>query len=242
MVSKKGSKSARKAGTKKRAAAKSTKKATGSKAASKASSKGRATGAARDAVGRALSVVTFPSGESLRIVSAPSRPGQEHYDPNNSGNPLLDTGGANRTKKLSNNFTAGEFAKSGEMTFNISRIDPALVACLQAIRDRVGKSVTITSGYRSFKYNTEIYRRRGQRPTLSQHISGRGADIKIEGMTGVQIAKVAIDAGGCNVAVGLGAGFAHVDVRGRFTVWNYGGVTERQIEEVRRYHRTRCGR
>jgi flagellar protein FlgJ len=240
VASKKGSKGSKKAVAKKGRATKSAVKSAGRKAAGKRRAGVGAAGAAKGAA-RVASVVTFPSGESLRIVSAPSRPGQEHYDPNNSGNPLLDTGGANRNKKLSNNFTAGELAKSGEMVFNIARIDTALVAALQAIRDHVGKPVTVTSGYRSFKYNTEIYRRRGRRPTLSQHISGRGADIKIEGMSGVQIAKAAIDAAGCKVAVGLGATFAHVDVRGRFAVWNYGGVTQRQIDEVARYHRSKCG-
>lgn len=241
MVSKKGGKGA---GAKKGLAAGRTKKAAGGAkkaGARKSPVKRRAAGGSRGGAARAASVVTFPSGETLRIVSAPSRPGQEHYDPNNSGNPLLDTGGANRAKKLSRNFTVGELAKSGEMTFNISRIDPALVVALQAIRDFVGKPVTINSGYRSFKYNKEIYERKGRRPTRSQHISGRGADIKIEGMTGVQIAKAAIAAAGCLVAVGLGATFAHVDVRGRFAVWNYGGVTERQIEEVARFHRSKCG-
>lgn len=236
MVSKKGNKSSKRAAAKKGATGRATKKAAGRKASSKAGASAR-----RAAAADAPSAVTFPSGESLLIVSAPSRRGQEHYDPNNSGNPLLNTGGSSRDKKLSNNFTAGEFAKSGEMVFNIARIDPALVAALQAIRDHVGKPVTITSGYRSFAYNTEIYRRRGRRPTLSQHISGRGADIKIEGMSGVQIAKAAIEAAGCMVAVGLGATFAHVDVRGSFAVWNYGGVTEREIDEIARYHRRRCG-
>ena len=244
--SKKGSKSSKKSGAKKAPATKGAAKPAGRKAAGgKSAAKGRrgaAKGASRGDSRLTAPVVTFPSGESLRIVSAPSRRGQEHYDPNNSGNPLLDTGGENRGKKLSANFTAGELARSGEMVFNIARIDPALVAALQAIREHVGKPVTVTSGYRSFAYNTEIYRRRGQRPTLSQHISGRGADIKIEGMSGVQIAKAAIDAAGCAVAVGLGATFAHIDVRGRFAVWNYGGVTQAQIDEVTRYHRSKCGR
>lgn len=185
--------------------------------------------------------VTFPSGESLAVVTAPDRPGQEHYDPNDSRNPLLDTSGENRAKKLSRSFTAGELAKSGERIFNIARIDPKLIECLQAIRDHVGRPVIVNSGYRSYKYNKEIYEARGKRPTKSQHISGRGADIRVEGMSGVEIAKAAIDAAGCEVAVGLGASFAHVDTRGRFAVWNYGGVTERQIEEVQRYHDTRCG-
>lgn len=240
MATKKGSKSAKKSSAKKGAASKGAKRSAGKARGATAARKGGRTASTRG-VARDVEVVTFPSGESLRIVSAPSRPGQEHHDPNNSGNPLLDASGANRSKRLSNNFTVGELARSGEMNFNIARIDPALVACLQAIRDHVGRPVSINSGYRSFKYNKEIYERRGKPPTKSQHISGRGADIRIEGMTGVQIAKAAIDACGCKVAVGLGARFAHVDVRGRFAVWNYGGVTQREIDEVQRYHDSKCG-
>jgi uncharacterized protein YcbK (DUF882 family) len=185
--------------------------------------------------------ITFPSGKSLVVVSAPSRPGQEHYDPNHSGNPLLDTSGENRAEMLSKNFAVSELAKSGERVFTIARIDLKLVQCLQSIRDYVGMPVVVTSGYRSYKYNKEIYEARGETPTLSQHISGRAADIKIEGMTGVEIAKAAIDSAGCDIAIGLGGGFAHIDVRGEFKVWNYGGVPKRQIEEVRRYHKSKCG-
>jgi hypothetical protein len=238
---KKGGKGAKKLAAKKGAVTKGAAKSASGKAALKRRARGGAAGAGKGAATRDAAVVTFPSGESLRIVSAPSRPEQEHYDPNNSGNPLLDTGGSNRSKKLSNNFTVGELAKSGEMVFNVARIDPALVAALQAIRDHVGQPVTITSGYRSFRYNKQIYERKGKRPTKSQHISGRGADIKIEGMSGVQVTKAAIDAAGCRIAVGLGSTFAHIDVRGRFAVWNYGGVTRAQIDEVTRYHRSKCG-
>jgi uncharacterized protein YcbK (DUF882 family) len=194
--------------------------------------------------------VTFSSGESLPIASGPEGQGEEYYDPNNSGNPLLDTSGGNRTKLLSKNFIVDELAKSGAKNFDKARIDPKLVDCLQAIRDYVGKSVVINSGYRSYKHNEHLWnecekkKKKGEKCTVgknSQHLSGKAADIKIAGMTGVEIAKAAIDVCGCKIAIGLGANFANVDVRGEFRVWNYGGASEEQIEEIRLYHREKCG-
>lgn len=187
----------------------------------------------------ATAMVTFLSGTSLPIVKGPDRAGQEHYDPNRSGNPLLNTSGANRLKMLSDNFSVNEIARSGNKIWGIARIDPRHVACLQEIRDYVGKPVSIRSGYRSFWYNIEIYRRMGKAPTKSQHISGRASDIKIEGMTGLEIAKAAIDACGPNVAIGLGLGYAHIDVRGHSSIWKYEGVTNQQIAEVERYRMVR---
>src|SRR4030095_466460 len=162
---------------------------------------------------RPNSSVTFPSGASLPTVAGPVNPGEEHYDPNKAGNPLLDTSGTNRSKPLSNNFTVGEFARSGSKKFDIARIDPKLVQCLQAIRDRVGKPVHITSGYRSYGYNIKIYKQRNQKPTDSQHTSGRAVDIQIDNMTGLELAKLAIDTCGCDIGVGIGENYAHIDVR-----------------------------
>jgi uncharacterized protein YcbK (DUF882 family) len=187
--------------------------------------------------------VTFPSGESLPIITGPEGPGEEHYDPNKSDNPLLDTSGANRSKRLSTNFTVDELARSGGKRFNMARIDPKLVQCLQAIREYVGKPVRVTSGYRSSGYNVEIYRKRGQKPTKSQHSSGRAADIKIAGMTGIQIAKIAVDACGCNIGVGIGANYAHIDVRGRWAKWTYFGdrsTSARLLREIENYRRAKC--
>lgn len=186
---------------------------------------------------RAAARVTFLSGESLRIVRGPDRKGQEHYDPTKSRNPLLDTSGANRLKMLSDNFSASEVARSGNKTFSISRIDPRLVSCLQHIRDFVGKPVKIDSGYRSFWHNNHVYRWMGRKPTNSQHISGKASDIKIDGMTGLEIAKAAVDACGPNVAIGVGRGYAHVDVRGDFKAWIYPGATDRQLAELKRYRK-----
>jgi uncharacterized protein YcbK (DUF882 family) len=197
-----------------------------------ASPKGRA---ARASGRRASDIVTFQSGDYLSVVKGRVRPGQKDYDPNQSRNPLLDTSGENRQKMLSDDFSVDEFAKSGNKRFGSARIDPRQVMCLQKIRDYVGKAVWISSGYRSYEYNEQLYKQRGKEPTRSQHISGRASDITIEGMTGLKIAKAAIDACGPDIAVGLGAGYAHIDVRGYPAAWEYDGVSPRQTAELERY-------
>lgn len=187
----------------------------------------------RARIARAREEVVFPSGESLRIARVSAREAREHRDPNGSGHPLLVTGGENRAKRLARNFTAGEFARSGKTTFVLARIAPQHVGCLQNIRDRVGRPVRIDSGYRSFKYNKELYERRRKKVTDSRHISGTAADISIEGMSGQDIAVAAIDACGPDIGLGLGPHSAHVDGRGRFGIWKYKGVSDRQVAEVK---------
>ena len=59
----------------------------------------------------------------------------------------------------------------------------------------------VTSVYRPYLYNVGVYRNRNQKPTESQHSSGRAADVKISGMTGMQIAMAAIDACGRSLAL-----------------------------------------
>ncbi|KAA8879673.1 DUF882 domain-containing protein [Nocardia colli] len=185
---------------------------------------------------------TFPSGLVLVARPGPSAHGQEHWDPNNTGFPLYDTGPAVRKQKLARNFTVGELVSSGGRPADRARISPALVRCLQAIRDKVGRPVKISSGYRSWANNVAVYRARGQQPTLSRHCSGQAADITIAGLTGLQIAELAIDACGNDIALGVGGNFAHIDVRGRPDTWTYlpGKANAAALAHVRQYRQNRA--
>lgn len=187
------------------------------------------------------SQVCFPSGLCLSVVSGgPTGPNQEHWDPTGSGNPLLDTGPAYRQSKLSPHFTVGELTSSGGRQFAPARIDPKLVECLEKLRTAVGKPIHITSGYRSWGHNVAIYRKRGKKPTKSQHCAGRAVDIRIAGMSGLDIAKAAIDACGCRIAVGVGSNYAHIDVRGQWQRWGYGPNKQSYRREISAYHDQRC--
>ena len=192
--------------------------------------------------------VVFPSGESLRVVTgSPEGKDEDYWDPTGSGNPLFDTGPACKDKTLTANFTVRELTTSGGVSADIARIDPKLVECLQRLREHVGKGITITSGYRSWKRNKEVYAGRTnpdatpKKPTLSQHCAGRAADVKIQGMNGLEIGKAAIDACGPNIGVGLGNTFAHIDVRGFAAAWNYGGVKDSWVDEIMQYQKKRGG-
>lgn len=189
------------------------------------------------ALSKADTGVTFPSGAVLRIVQGDTSRDGEHWDPHGTGNPLLDT--SDRSIRPAPNFTIGELATSGARRFNIARIDPNLVSCLQAIRNHAGRPVLVTSGYRSWAYNKAIYSRRNKKPTLSRHSSGQAADIKIRGMTGLDIAKRAIDVYGSRIGVGVGTDFAHIDVRGAEATWTYisGAAGRKALAEIRKYIR-----
>ncbi|WP_174188561.1 phage tail tip lysozyme [Nocardia barduliensis] len=181
---------------------------------------------------------SFLSGLVLTSRRGPDDPGEEHWDPHNTGLPLYDTPSDIRAKRLSANFTVGELVTSGGVPAERARISPALVRCLQAIRDRAGKPVKITSGYRSWKRNVEASR--PNTPKLSRHCSGQAVDITIVGLSGLDIAKLAVDSCGNEIGIGVGRNFAHIDVRGSWIVWSYKGVDQASVQaELGEYRRGR---
>ena len=89
--------------------------------------------------------------------------------------------------KITTNFSLEEFnCKDGsEMPNDVMINIIKLAKNFQVLRDAVGKTITITSGYRSPKYNLKIGGAKD-----SQHIKGTAADIKVKGMTPKEVAKV----------------------------------------------------
>lgn len=71
--------------------------------------------------------------------------------------------------QFTKNFNSDEFECPGSDEHKILK---ELVDKLQQLRDKYGKSITITSGYRSPEYNAKI-----GGVTNSQHILGRAVDI-----------------------------------------------------------------
>lgn len=115
-------------------------------------------------------------------------------------------------KKLSKNFRVREFkCKDGSDEI---LIDSKLVNLLQHIRDELGVSLKINSGYRTPTYNKQI-----GGSSNSQHTKGTAADVYTDGVDPLIIAWIADkyldDMGG----VELGSygvtnnGYVHVDVR-----------------------------
>lgn len=115
-------------------------------------------------------------------------------------------------KKLSTNFRVKEFActDGSDPIF----IDTELVNILQKIRNHFGKSVTITSAYRTPTKNKACG---GE--TYSQHLYGKAADIKVNGVTPKKVAAYAETVLKNKGGIGTYSTFTHIDIRATKSRW-----------------------
>lgn len=91
---------------------------------------------------------------------------------------------------------------------------------LQIIRDYYNKPIVINSGYRTPVYNKKV----GGAPA-SQHLYAMAADIRIAGVTAIQlyklIEKLIAEKKIHNGGLGLYNSFVHYDIRATPGRWNY---------------------
>lgn len=115
-------------------------------------------------------------------------------------------------KKLSTNFRVKEFActDGSDPIF----IDTELVTILQKVRTHFGKSVTITSAYRTPGKNKSC-----GGGTYSQHLYGRAADVKISGVSPKKVAAYAETLLKNRGGIGTYSTFTHIDVRSTKARW-----------------------
>ena len=100
-------------------------------------------------------------------------------------------------------------------------VDEALTVVLQCIREHFGRAVTITSGYRTAAHNAAVGGAKS-----SQHLLGRAADIRVQGVSVEDVAAYAErlmpDWGGVGrypVKAGRATGWVHVDTRADKARW-----------------------
>ena len=100
-------------------------------------------------------------------------------------------------------------------------VDETLTVVLQCIREHFGKQVTITSGYRTAAHNAAVGGAK-----RSQHLLGRAADIRVQGVSVEDVAAYAEslmpDWGGVGrypVKAGRATGWVHVDTRADKARW-----------------------
>ena len=100
-------------------------------------------------------------------------------------------------------------------------VDEALTVVLQCIREHFGKPVTITSGYRTAAHNAAVGGAKS-----SQHLLGRAADIRVQGVSVEDVAayteSLMPDWGGVGrypVKAGRATGWVHVDTRADKARW-----------------------
>lgn len=115
-------------------------------------------------------------------------------------------------KKLSTNFRVREFActDGSDPIF----IDSELVNVLQKIRTHFGKSVTITSAYRTPGKNKAV-----GGTTYSFHLYGKAADIKVKSVSPKTVAAYAEKLLPKKGGIGTYSTFTHVDVRSTKARW-----------------------
>ena len=100
-------------------------------------------------------------------------------------------------------------------------VDEALTVVLQCIREHFGKAVVITSGYRTAAHNAKVGGAKS-----SQHLLGRAADIRVQGVSVEDVAAYAErlmpDWGGVGrypIKAGRATGWVHVDTRADKARW-----------------------
>ena len=122
--------------------------------------------------------------------------------------------------KLTKNFNSSEFdcndgsAMPKEVLLNVQK----LANQLQVLRDSLGVSITINSGYRSPSHNKKI-----GGSINSQHLLGKASDITAQGYTPAQVhAKIEeLIKSGDMLQGGLGSysTFTHTDIRKTKARW-----------------------
>jgi uncharacterized protein YcbK (DUF882 family) len=110
--------------------------------------------------------------------------------------------------KITEHFTIGEMCcKCGCNTIPNDIFDNLKKLCVQLelLRAEIGRPITVISQYRCVARNKKI----GGAPK-SRHISGRAADIVVEGMSPEEVAKAADK---LFRGIGIYSSFTHLDIR-----------------------------
>ncbi len=115
--------------------------------------------------------------------------------------------------KLSENFRVYEFACKGNGCCSETPIDDQLVTYLQMIRDHFGAKVEVCCGHRCEIHNAEV----PNAATKSRHIYGLAADIHVDGVEPIEVARYAESIG--VKGIGHYDTFVHIDTRTEKSFW-----------------------
>ena len=123
---------------------------------------------------------------------------------------------ASDTSALSKNFTREEF--KCPCGCNRQMVDSELVEKMQAVREKLGKPIKITSGYRCIPHNAAVKGSSG-----SKHRYGMAADWRTENRSinpvALGILAQAVGFGGIGIYWHSRGAFVHADTRGTKATW-----------------------
>ena len=120
--------------------------------------------------------------------------------------------------QISDNFSSSEFNCHGNGCCSTTQIDDKLVQYLQQIRNHFGKAVRINSGYRCATHNARV-----GGSSKSNHMDGEAADIRVDGISPIEVARYAEYIG--MLGIGVYGSFTHVDTRTSKYFWYDGGAS-----------------
>jgi hypothetical protein len=112
-------------------------------------------------------------------------------------------------------------------TCDYQKVDMMLVLMLQKLRHLVKRAIRINSPYRCPARNAAVG---GAKASL--HMEGCAADVAVVGMSGIELARAALQVGFRHI--GVAKNWIHVDTRDfkGLNVWTYDGVDVRAVEEI----------
>lgn len=114
----------------------------------------------------------------------------------------------NAGAKLSAHFKQSEFDCKGKGCCDKTYIDDRLVEMLERLREKLGKSINVNSGYRCLIHNTAVGGDRN-----SNHMKGKAADLIVKGVSAADVAKAAESVGFMGIILYTKKNFVHVAVR-----------------------------
>lgn len=117
----------------------------------------------------------------------------------------------NGSEQLSTHFKAREFACTGETAYFVGQ---ELLEVLEVVRDHFQRPVTINSGWRDKKHNTEV-----GGTYDSQHLLGIAADIKVEGYSAAEVYAYLDKMYPNQYGLGKYSTFTHIDTRATKARW-----------------------
>ena len=113
-------------------------------------------------------------------------------------------------------FENSEFACKHCCQLPVEGMSQDLINVLDKVRERLGESLVISSGYRCPTHNRNI-----GGASQSYHMKGKAADVYInsENYSTHQIAQIALECGADTAVAYPNQGFVHMDMRGYRAEW-----------------------